>query len=591
MSDEDTKDSGSVYVEVLKSASNGNVLFERLNSNDLDDARGYVVPPIDLKALAGLFELSGVLRPNVETYMTNVEAQGHRFSPAFDLLAQDADERVADSILVERLTAATASKLNVDAIMPPTKQEVETKLTELKRSARIELAVLRAFFASCTTDGTFTDLRVQTRQDLEVLGVAYWEVLRGVDGRPRTLIRIDPVSMRLGSEVHEVSVKIQRRTSDTTWETVNVARPFRRFCQVDTLTSPLVWFKQLGDPRVVSRETGKVYQTEAAMRTKEPNAHLATEVMYWSIPSLSSPYGLPRWIGNLPGVLGSRNLDEVNLDYFDNNAIPALALLVAGGRLAKGTAERLKEFFEESVRGKRSHHKLVTLEAVGAKSASMTGPQIVPKLEFVPLRSSQKDDATFQAYDDRNKRKVGYSFRMPSSFAEGKITPVDLRLAEEQVFNPLRISFDSKINKFLLPELGVRFWEFESNSIAPRDPETLGKLALDHGVAGFLLPTEVRRVLERVFNTVLPPIRHKWAGIPLPFTMGAFRFKAGPAEAVREQGRQSGDPAPVEQLLGELGLGSKPEQDDDLDYSGSMNGALEALSIIQPLGTQGSPDD
>ena len=38
-----------------------------------------------------------------------------------------------------------------------------------------------------------------------------------------------------------------------------------------------------------------------------------------------SPYGVPRWVGTLLSVLGSRQMEEVNYLYFENKSVPPMA--------------------------------------------------------------------------------------------------------------------------------------------------------------------------------------------------------------------------------------------------------------------------
>jgi capsid portal protein len=585
-----------ITVRLFKRESNASFMMQLLTGKSPKDKKGDPMiepPPIEPEDLAALFEISGILRPNIEAYVTNIDSQGHHFEPAIDLNAPDADERVQDSMFVMELMDAKAADKDLSQVKVPSKEAADAKIGILRRTARLELARARSFFSTCNPDGTFEDLRQLTRQDLEITGNGWWEVLRDKAGLPRTLHHLPSVEMRIGKNPVDLVVKTLRQITDIEWELVKVRRTFRLFSKVDLETKqPRVWYKQFGDPRTISSASGKVYKDLLALKHEEgEDTKEATEVFHFALHSCSSPYGLPRWIGNLPNVLGSRELDETNLDYFLSNAVPALALLVAGGRFAKGVEEKLKEFFEEEVRGRRATHKLVVLEAETQRRPAQ-GPTINPRIDFVPLRNAQVQDALFQKYDERNHLKTGTSFRLPVSFSKGDVKLPDLRMAEDQVFEPNRGWFDARINKFFMPALGIRFWAFVTNSLTTSDSEVIGKLALAYGKEGFLLPAEVRKIAEKVFNTNLPPVRAKWATTPMPFTLAIFGMKAGPAEAVREQGRQAGDPAPVDDALSELGLDPEeaavspvnPGSKDD-DGEGSA-GSLDALEALRALGVQ-----
>ena len=62
-------------------------------------------------------------------------------------------------------------------------------------------------------------------------------------------------------------------------------------------------------------------------------------------------------------------------------------------------------------------------------------------------------------------------------------------------------------------------------------------------------------MLSKVINVGAGRTHEKWASIPLPVLIALIGMKAGPAEAVREQGRQANDPSPLEELFTGLGLG------------------------------------
>src|SRR5262245_14594884 len=62
---------------------------------------GVVAPPYEPETLAILYENSNSLRQNVDSYLTNIDAFGHRLEPIIDLDAADADQRIAQAIYVE----------------------------------------------------------------------------------------------------------------------------------------------------------------------------------------------------------------------------------------------------------------------------------------------------------------------------------------------------------------------------------------------------------------------------------------------------------------------------------------------------------
>lgn len=74
---------------------------------------------------------------------------------------------------------------------------------------------------------------------------------------------------------------------------------------------------------------------------------------------------MPRWVGALLAVLGSRQMEEVNYLYCESKSVPPLALLISGGRLSGSSVPRIERFIEENLKGRANFHKMLILEAEG----------------------------------------------------------------------------------------------------------------------------------------------------------------------------------------------------------------------------------
>jgi len=425
-------------------------------------AAGAIEPPYDPEALCLLISL----RQNVDAYATNIDGFGHRFDPAIDFDADDADQRVGDTIYLERLATRDKGELEASASLQPTDEEIAARKKELQQLARIERARLESFFDFCCFDHSFVDLRRRTRQDLEVTGNASWEVLRDGRGEIARLVYVPSYSVRLlPLDTAPVEVNDRIRISPVTFEQVSARCRLRRYVQIQG--AERVYFKSLGDPRVVSRRTGRVFDDTEALLAAAPDDGPASELIHFAVHSPRSPYGVPRWVGTLLAVLGSRQMEEVNYLYFENKSVPPLALLVSGGRLSEASVPRIERFIEENLKGKTNFHKVLILEAEAGATASDSARA---KIELKPLTDAQQQDALFQVYDERNIDKVGSAFRLPKMLrGESKdfnraTAESALRFAEDQVFQPERDEFDFLMNRQLLADMGIRFWRFRSQT-------------------------------------------------------------------------------------------------------------------------------
>ncbi len=529
------KDTSFTRATIVKASSAEDSVVNKLNSalQKSKTIQGLIDPPYDSKTLARLEEQSSILAQHVEAITTNVDQFGWKYEPAVKFDAPDIEDKVKEAIYCERIADAEEKGQDLKAVPVPTDEEVNARLEELSWLSKVELNKLKAFFAVCYPDGSFIDLRSKTTKNKEMTGNAFWEVLRNKGGQVSRLVLAPCTHMRL-APVDGESTEIKERvpTSEMSWKFVPQNYFFRKFAEIGLDNKVKVWFKEFNDPRIVSRLTGKYYADKAAFDAdiqKPKGDQPATEIIHFKLySSASDPYGSPRWIGNLPAVLGSRELDEVNLGYFENKTVPPLALLVAGGRLSKGVVPRIEEFIEQNIKGKKNYHKILILEAEGQKSVGQTNA-LVPTVKFVPLRESQQQDALFQQYDEANWSKVGSSFRLPRILVgrdrqiNRSTSESSLRFAEEQVFEPLRNTFDELINRKILSALNITFWRFRTNTPVTRDPITLSAIIKEQCDAGTLTPADARALSRDIFNVDLPQIDALWTKQPLKLSVAEAR--------------------------------------------------------------------
>jgi PBSX family phage portal protein len=377
---------------------------------------GVIPPPYDPETLAILFENSSSLRQNVDAYVTNIDAFGHRFEPVIDLDASDADHRIANALFIERERLKRDPRnADDDAIQglpdTPTPEEVAAKRAEVAEHMRIERSRLESFFDFSCIDLSFVTLRRRTRQDVEVMGNGYWEVLRDGGGELAQFVYLPAFTMRLlPLDLALVEDELNVKISEIAFDTMKVRRRFRRFVQV--FEQQVVYFKELGDPRLLSRKSGAVFKSIEELLANDPTDGPATEVLHFKLHNARSAYGTPRWIGNLLSVLGTRQAEEVNYLYFQNKSVPPLAILVSGGRLSAQSVPRIESYIENHIKGKHNFFKILVLEAESPGNGSFENAGRM-RIELKPLTNAQHTDALFSNYDERNSDKVGQSFRLP----------------------------------------------------------------------------------------------------------------------------------------------------------------------------------
>jgi len=571
VSDDENKMPETVPSELVKArffgtgrdgSEQSNVLETPDEQTTLFNKAGAIQPPLDLVSLANLFEMSGALRSNVDSYAVNIDSFGYNLEPVIDPEADDVEEKIKLAITQERMIATDVveralveddeGKVNkvlqgvlkgtIDGpdqvddpgeLPEPSAAEVAARLKSISREMVRERIAAEKFFGFVSPEESFEKLRMKTRQDLEISGNAYWEVLRNAADEVVQFDIVPGYSVRLMPQERvpqEVMMNVRQTIITPGQEPVH--KRFRKYVQVANGAvrgSNLVWFKEFGDTRLYSHLSGKQYKDEDEMKKKEESARPATELIHFKIHNSRSVYGLPRWVSEMLSVIGSRHADEINLSYFENKSVPPMAILVSGGRLVKEDVARLENYVKNEIRGKRNFHKIMLLEAESTESGGMPGLATGrTKIEIKQLTDSQNSDAQFMKYKDANTDAIGSVFRLPRLLRgdardfNRATAQTSLEFTEQQVFAPLRKDFDYFINRCILPVLGINFWIFRSKGPDFSDPTKMLEAVNKTAEGGYLTPEELRKLAGKGFGVEFPKIDADWTTRPMQLTLGGI---------------------------------------------------------------------
>lgn len=513
---------------------------------------GAIDPPYPPDALLMEFENSNALRQNVDAYAQNIDGFGWRFEPVFDLDDEDIDQQVADALFLDQRQQAVREMSNFDESFEPSPEEVNAAKAEIAKLMRRERAMLDLFFGFCCSDRSFTQLRKDARQDQEILGHAWWELRRNANGELSAFSYVPSFTVRaVNIEGDVIEREVPVKVSPLRWGTRTELHRAGRWVQVVPGSGQPIFFKEGGDDRLVSNLSGAVYEDIKAMQLDEPEATPATELVQFRIhSSRSGRYGVPRWIGNLKSVLGSRKAETVNLLYFNNKSVPPLALLVSGGSVTKETVNRLEDYVKNELHGDEANfHKILIIEAEPAGDAMDPLNSGKIRIELIPLTKAINNDALFMKYIEAGRNMIGESMRNPK-IVRGATDQINrataqasLEFAEAQVYAPERQGFDWWVNRFIMPELRVTFWEFRSNSPVATDLDA-AKAITDLTKAAILTPEEARRLVSRVFNIDLKKIDAEWVKQPLQLSLAGALMDPGtegPSNGETENAMLSGE--------------------------------------------------
>ncbi len=249
---------------------------------------GSIPPPYNPEALSRTAQHSSILPQNLTAYSVNIDGFGHTFTPKFDPSRDDMFAVVENAIIIE-----TGKQ--------PARKVVEARMQVIQDAMRRELAVVTSWFDFCCTEESFTSLRRRTRMDLETTGNAYWEIVREPNGELQE-IRLLPVNtIELTALGQPVEVVIKRQITPISVRDQKRFRRFRRFVvrqsnspdstaqNAITTGAPQLskfkplWYKEHGDPRLMSNRTGVYYDTVQLMQRAEPEAQPAMEIRHWKL--------------------------------------------------------------------------------------------------------------------------------------------------------------------------------------------------------------------------------------------------------------------------------------------------------------------
>jgi len=368
--------------------------------------------------------------------------------------------------------------------------------------AAAEVQELQSFIDHANSEESLTTVHAKIVTDFETIGFAFVEVVRDARQRVAILRHAPATTVRLlpkHPEAVAVSYDVARGRRVSR---VREIRRFRRYLQI--MGGERVYFKEFGDPRPLHYQTGEFVPGLAP-------EWQATELIHFRQTG-DDPYGVPRWVSQLPAILGSREAEEVNLRYFEDNTVPPMILTVAGGRLTGQSYRELTEMLQKQGIGKDRQHRILLIEAVPERDSLDDKGSVTLKVD--KLMDARPSDGLFSQYDDANRHKVRSAFRLPPiligasedhTYASANISSF---IAETQVFAPQRAFFDEIFNKRLVnhPQgLGLVSVALVSRSPTITNPEALIKSLTALNVMGAVTPRTAVQYANQVLQIELPP--------------------------------------------------------------------------------------
>lgn len=421
-----------------------------------DGEKGNVLcPPYSMLRLRQMGEENNTLDPCVTAYQTNIDGSGYGLvfeGETYDMKSEDIPD-------------------NVQAVLD--------------------------FFAEISPGMSLTTLRKKLRRDLEYTGNGFLEVVRNIDDEIIFVNYIHSHMMRLvrlGPAV-PVNFKVMRMGREVT---ITMQRRERIYAQ--KIQSKLLYFKEFGASRDVDRDTGE-------WNKKLPVVKRGNEIIHFTVnPSANGPYGVPRWINQIPSVVGSRQAEEANISYFDSGGVPPVLVFIAGGEMGGTVKQQLINLFNS---GAKKGNRGAVVELMPTGGSIDKDSKVDVKVE--KFGAEAMNDSMFEGYDDKCDKRVRKSFRLPPLFT-GQTDDYNFAsayasylVAEAQVFGPERFEFDEIWNMTIMrgidPTGSIRL---RSKQISVKDIDTqlkgLGMLKGMDGVSESELVNTINEVTSLSVN-------------------------------------------------------------------------------------------
>ncbi|MBC8630274.1 phage portal protein [[Eubacterium] tenue] len=449
-------------------------------SKQIDDifsdfyTQGFIIQPeMNIEALARITENSDILQVCIEAYKTNIVGFGYNLDYNFDYKTETSKNKIADE----------------------------------------DWSKYEMFLKYCNFDERFTGVLKKFIDDRERLGYATIECIADETGEISELQHIPSHTVRLCKESDPIEVEETITDSNGNERKIKRWKKFKKFIQM--VGSKQVYFKELGDPRKLNRITGEYVKEGQEINIDDE----ANSIVFDNIYCPYTPYGLPRYIGVLVKMMGSRSADELNYKYFDEGRHIPLAVVVENGQLTQDSIDLLSD-----TKGAAAQHKYLILEAepfTDEDGIDLDEKKSNVKIHFEKLAEIMQDDALFLEYLDKNRDAVRSSFRLAPIYTGdtqdyNKATAETAKqITEEQTFEPAREDLADLLNKKLMKELGIRYVELKFKGVKTTDDTEIAKALAPYIAAGVPTPNMLLDSLGKLLGKEFEPLTDEWADIPL----------------------------------------------------------------------------
>jgi capsid portal protein len=213
------------------------------------------------------------------------------------------------------------------------------------------------------------------------------------------------------------------------------------------------YFREFGDRKVMNAQTGAWHDDEAPLNW----ASRATEIIHFrNYDPTSQYYGAPRYVPSATAIAGNRQAAIRNVAFFENDAVPRMALMVSGGKLTQESMQQIEDFVRGKQRGADQAHRVMIIQVEPTRVGFQQNNKTM--IELKPLTVGVTEDASFQTYRNANDEEVREIFGLaPVFFSTENVNKasaaVSREITNEQEFEPDRLAKEYTINQTIVTDL------------------------------------------------------------------------------------------------------------------------------------------
>lgn len=128
-------------------------------------------------------------------------------------------------------------------------------------------------------------------------------------------------------------------------------------------------------------------------------------------------YGTPDVVPAIPNIDGDQKAREFNIEYFENSAVPKLAIIVEGGTLSEDSRKDIRNLFYNKLR-EETHHTAILevnelLETKAGQFANPDGDGDDVRIRIEPLTVGLDEDASFLDFHGHNEHEILKAHEVP----------------------------------------------------------------------------------------------------------------------------------------------------------------------------------